>query len=107
MLWTSAREDWGVEGPGNPCGGTIPQCDCPGVCVVKGVSAASVLKRAPCVEEAPRVKETAWVSETVCVNEARCVRGTACVRSRYEREMGLVCGRTQPHLRVEVSWNGV
>ena len=26
-------ELWGYGGPGNPCGGTIPQCDCPGVCV--------------------------------------------------------------------------
>ena len=59
------------------------------VCVVKGVSAASVLKRAHRVSVMASVSKMACVGERPCMEEALCVRVTACVRSRYEREMAV------------------
>ena len=83
-----------MEAPGTLVVARFPSVIVP-VCVVKGVSAASVLKGAPsasenaCVSETPRVSVTACVSSMVCVGERACVRGTACVRSMYVREMAV------------------
>ena len=52
------------------------------VCVVKGVSAASVLKGVPSVSENVCVSETPRVSITVCVSNMVCVGERVCVRER-------------------------
>ena len=82
MLWTGAREAWGMEAPGPLVVARIPSAIVP-VCVVS----KCMLKRAHGVGERRCVKETACVRETPCVDEKPCVRKTACVRERYDREM--------------------
>ena len=75
--WASAvngytRSLGGMEAPGALVVARIPSVIVP-VCVVKGVSAASVLKRAH------SVGEMVCVGKKPCMEEAPCVRGTVCV----------------------------
>ena len=105
----------GYGDPGNPCGDTIPQCDCPGVCAHECgkmraethacVGARACVRATPCVEETlcvsgvgasvqgcvlpstPCMNEAPRVREAACVSERPCVRKTACVRSLCVREM--------------------